>query len=869
MMVDRLGQAGVAVALAYTEPGRACRLADEVLAADPGREAASVAEHALGMANTALSKLGAAETHLLRAVSLADGLVTRAAEARASLAYTLTLTGRTEEALAEVDRAVPVLRGHAAARSHMLRGLVLTELSRFDEASTGFEDALRFLQVAGGDALLEADIRTNRSILRVYRRDWRAAEDDLRRAEGLYVATGHPGRTAMVYHNRGMAAAVRGDVPAALSAYDEAAERYRAAGRGLGTLPIEKAEALLSVRLVAEARQAAELAVAEFAKQRNAIDLVQARLLLAQAALLDGDPVVARAEAERARRASVRQRRAGWAALAGYVALRARWDAGERTPVTMRAGRRVHTALTEVGWVVQALDARLIVARIALELGQVAVARQELADAVGAREHGPAELRARAWHATALLRLSDGDRSGAESALRAGMRVLDQFRASLGATELRAHASGHAGELARLGLGLAMESGRARSVLLWAERWRAGALRLRPVRPPDDAELAENLAELRQVVLQVGAADGDIAGLLARQAALEEKVRGRARRAPGSQTSGAVPSLDALAEALGPAALIEYLTLDGQLSAVVMVDGRVTLHPVGPLETVESELAALRFGLRGLAFQSRSARSLAAASALVDRKAAHLDDILLAPLRPEIGERDLVIVPTGALHALPWPALPGCVGRPVSVTPSAALWHRAATMPNGSDGRRVLASGPGLPHAAAEVAALTRRYRNARQFTGRRAMVEPVASALDGAELAHIAAHGHFRADNPLFSAIQLADGPLTVYDLERLGRPPRHIVLSTCDSALPAVHAGDELLGLTAALLAMGTRSLVATVVPVPDRATRPLMLRFHHHLDRGLAPAAALASAQRELGNRDTAAKVAAMGFLCFGAG
>lgn len=869
-MIDNLDQAGTAVALAYTEPVRACRLAEAVLAAPAVEpEAASVAEHALGMASTALWKLTEAETHLRTAIELADGLPTRVAEARASLAYTLILTGRTVEALAEVEAAVPVLGGQPAARSHMLRGLVLTELSRFDEAFDGFEDALAALRRAGGDELLEADIRTNRSILRVYRRDWRGAEDDLRRAEGLYVTTGHPGRTAMVYHNRGMAAAVRGDVPAALSAYDEAADRYRAAGRGLGTLPIEKADALLSVRLVAEARATAEAAVTEFAKQRNAIDLVQARLLLAQAALLDGDPATAHDEAERARRASLRQRRAGWAALAGWVALRARWDAGERTESTIRAGRRVRRALSDVGWVVQALDARLIVARVALELGHGAAARRELAEAVRARHDGPAELRARAWHAAALLRLSDGDRRGAESALRAGMRVLDRFRASLGATELRAHASGHAGELARLGLGLAMESGRAEAVLLWAERWRAGALRLRPVRPPDDAELAENLAELRQVVQELGKGNTD--GLLRRQAALEEKVRGRARRAPGTQTPGpgSVPSVAVLAAALGSTALVEYLTLDGQLSAVVLVDGRVRLRSIGPLETVERELAALRFGLRGLAYQARSAQSLAAASTLVDRKAALLNAVLLAPLEPDIGDRDLVIVPTGALHAMPWPALPGCVGRPVSVAPSAALWHRAATTASRSNGRRVLAAGPGLPHAAAEVAALARRYRTAHRFTGQRAKVEPVTSALDGAELAHIAAHGHFRADNPLFSSVRLVDGPLTVYDLERLARPPRHIVLSTCDSALPAVHAGDELLGLTAALLAMGTRSLVATVVPVPDRATRPLMLRFHHHLDQGHAPAAALARAQQEIGDRDTAAKVAAMGFLCFGAG
>ena len=48
-----------------------------------------------------------------------------------------------------------------------------------------------------------------------------------------------------------------------------------------------------------------------------------------------------------------------------------------------------------------------------------------------------------------------------------------------------------------------------------------------------------------------------------------------------------------------------------------------------------------------------------------------------------------------------------------------------------------------------------------------------VLGALDGAPLAHIAAHGTFRADSPLFSSLRMDDGPLTVHDFERLGRAP------------------------------------------------------------------------------------------------
>jgi tetratricopeptide (TPR) repeat protein len=869
-----LVQATTALDLSSTDPVRARRMAESVRAmANGNTEAASVAEQALGMAYAAQGRLTDAEQHLRTAIDLADdgGLAACAAEARGALGYVLTLTGRTEDALRELDRAAPALQGQAAARLQMQRALVLTEISRFDEAAAGYGAALATLRGAGGDDLIEAAVRNNRSILRVHRGDWRGAEEDLRRAEALYTLTGHSGRTATVYHNRGLAAAVRGDLPAALSAYDEAAERYRAAGRSPGLLPIERAEALLSVRLVAEARQAAEAAVVEFARQRNAVDLVQARLLLAEASLVDGDPEAALAEAERARRSSIRQGRAGWAALSSHLSLRARWEGGQWTAATLSSGRRTVAALTKAGWVVAALDARLIVARIAIELGRLTVARRELAEAGRARRVGPAQVRARAWHATALLRLCDGDRRGADAALRAGMRVLDRFRASLGATDLRAHASGHAGELAGLGLRLAVESGHPEPVLRWAERWRAGALRLRPARPPDDDELARDLAELRQVVVDLGSTT-DPRGLLRRQAALEETIRSRARHATGVQTPGpeALPTLGTLSATLGSSALVEYLSLAGQLYAVVIVGGRIRLHELGPIADAERELAALLFGLRRLGYQIGTARSLAAAEERAEHSAQRLDALLLGPLRADIGDRPLVIVPTGSLHAMPWPVLAGCAGRPVSITPSASLWHRAATTVTDSDGRRVLASGPGLPHATAEVAALARRYPGSSRFTGRRAQVDSVRAALDGAELGHIAAHGHLRADNPLFSSLQLVDGPLTVYDLERLGRPPRHIVLSACNSGLPAVHPGDELLGLASALLAMGTRSLVAAVVPVPDSASRPLMLRFHQLLDEGHRPAAALAGAQQDLSGRGTpASRVAAIGFVCFGAG
>jgi CHAT domain-containing protein len=150
-------------------------------------------------------------------------------------------------------------------------------------------------------------------------------------------------------------------------------------------------------------------------------------------------------------------------------------------------------------------------------------------------------------------------------------------------------------------------------------------------------------------------------------------------------------------------------------------------------------------------------------------------------------------------------------------------------------------------------------------LSGRGATVAAVMRVVDGASIAHVACHGHFRADSPLFSALELADGPLNVYELQRLRRPPQLIVLSACDLATSDTRPGNELLGFAAALMGMGTRTIIASVVPIPDAAAKRLMIAFHRHLASGCSPAVALANAQETFDPRDSALA----GFICLGTG
>jgi CHAT domain-containing protein len=123
------------------------------------------------------------------------------------------------------------------------------------------------------------------------------------------------------------------------------------------------------------------------------------------------------------------------------------------------------------------------------------------------------------------------------------------------------------------------------------------------------------------------------------------------------------------------------------------------------------------------------------------------------------------------------------------------------------------------------------------------------------------------RHDNPLFSCLDLADGKLTAYELETLARSPRLLVLSACESGLSVIRPGDELMGLASTLLALGTRTLVASVSAIPDELAVPVMVALHQQLAGGVAPAAALAAVREQ--TRGTPQQVPSTALVCFGAG
>jgi tetratricopeptide (TPR) repeat protein len=794
--------------------------------------------------------------------------------------------GRAEQALGELDRALAALDDPLGrARALTQRGGVLLDLGRHADALDHYREALPVLRAAGDEFWTYRAV-WNRGLARTYRHEFAGAESDLRQAEQLAEQLALPLAVGFARANLAFVLGRRGEVGAAFAYSTAAEQRIREHGGRLGELLVDRGELLLSVRLVADAREVAERAVAEFARERLGQKLPHALLLLADAALLDGDPAAALPHAGRAAREFARQRRPEWVALARLAALRARCSTGPARAADVRTAVAVADALTAAHWPAAALDARILAATLLRKRGQRADTVAHLREAARARRAGPAMLRARGWYAEALRRDEAGNVRGARAAIRTGLRVLDEHRAALGATDVRAHAAGHRTALAELGLRIALRSGAPRDVLEWAERGRAtGLLMQRSGRPPDDAVTAETLAALRGTVAEIdelraaGRVDA-VAPLLARQTALEGQLRDAAMRRGGAPappgTGGPPPAaadpltrpadVAALSAALGDAALLELVDADGTLLAVTLVAGRTRLHRIAPMRAADDLLDRVAFAVSRLLRPGLPEAIRAAARGLLRDGVERADAALLQAL-PELAGRPLVVVPTGSLQNVPWALLPSCAGRPVTVSPSATLWLAARSRPD-DPGHAVVAAGPALPGADAEARAVAAVHRVA-PVLAVEATAERVLRSIDGAALVHLATHGRLAPHNALFSRLQLADGPLFAYDVERLAQAPHTVVLAACESGRSVVCAGDELLGLGAMFLARGSSQLVASPLPVPDAETAPLMTAFHRAVAAGHPVAEALARAQQQVRGNGDAADVAAGSFVCVGSG
>jgi CHAT domain-containing protein len=150
-----------------------------------------------------------------------------------------------------------------------------------------------------------------------------------------------------------------------------------------------------------------------------------------------------------------------------------------------------------------------------------------------------------------------------------------------------------------------------------------------------------------------------------------------------------------------------------------------------------------------------------------------------------------------------------------------------------------------LPFAAREAQSVASLVGGSAWIEGQ-ASRSNVYQAAASARILHMATHGEFRADNPLFSGLALADGLLTTLDVFNLRMRCSLVTLSACQTGQSVVSGGDELLGLMRAFLYAGASSLALALWPIEDSTTARLMAGFYRHLNEGLPKGAALRAAQ-----------------------
>ncbi|MEB3370269.1 CHAT domain-containing protein [Saccharopolyspora mangrovi] len=847
---------------ATAAPREALREAERLLAgAAPEGELRVLARHIAALATVELGMVEQARRHVRLGLSTAQrgGWPQRAAQLQLTLAWIELERGNTGASWANLAAAEPHLPAEDRPRATCLRGLLHCQRGHHRDARLRLTSALVHLD---GDRHWKANALLGRGLANLYTNRLVEAEQDLVAAEGIFHADGRGPRAAGCRHNRGCVAFRAGDLPQALRLFEEAV----AAGLDVTANPealVDRGEALAAAGLTQQARAVMEQAAQRLADTGRQGRLAETRLALAGCALRDGEPAAAAEAAGAARRLFRGQKRPAWAALASAIVWQAKLRSGQNTRYSLSAARRAANACEEFGWHATAAELRLTAGRTAQRAGLNSVARRLLGRCAQWREvdDAPPQLRALGWLAEALLAEQEGGIARLLRACRAGLKAVDGQAVGMPAFEMRVHALGLADELGEVAVRAALRIGDPQLVLRWTERSRASALHRRSLRPPSDPRLNTALVRLRGAVLDAQQT-ADPQRAMSTVAELEEQVRHQAMLVEGRTDPLRAPAgIDEISAELGDAVLLSLFSERGRLFAVSIVDGEMALHVLGPEAAAESQAVRLRYLL------ARQACGVASRAAPmfehgVRLAAAELQSQLLSPVLPELERgRELVVVPTGRLHLLPWSVLPACSENPVTVSPSIRCWLGGAARARAADpaGARVWIAGPRLDHAEREVTAL-QRSGGGQVLTGAGARTDRVLSALDGARVAHLAAHGHFRDDQPLLSCLDLDDGPLYAHDLDGLRRSPTTVVLSACDVGKSAISRGDQLSGLTATLLERGTATVIASVVPVPDERTVEVMLTLHDALDSGLRPSAALAKAQARHGET---------GFICIGYG
>lgn len=869
-----------------TAPARAVRCATllgqlqtQTQASDGSREVAAVAHWVQGIADLSAGRIAQACTSLdsAHAAFSALGQPLHAAQTRVSQVMALSLLGRHDDAmrcgLDALQQFVALGDELAAGKIELNLGTLATRQDRHADAARLFRSAaVRGARANHRELSIQADIALANAL--TWLSDFDEAMRINQRARMRAETHGLAVLAALAHGAIGRIELHRGRYHAALHALATASRGFaQAAASPQQCIEAEAAlaDAYSAVNLLPEAVALYQQVVARAVDIGAPVEQARATLDCARSLLRlgrTGDALQGLAEA---RALFAAQGNAASLALTDLSLASAQLKAGRPGDALDSAGRAAQ-ALARSGMASWQLEAEVLAASAATALGLPDQALAGLQRTLGqARALGLGAVELACHQGLGRLAVGQGQTDLARQHLGAALALIDRSRVALQGDAFRAAIGAHAEEAHDLLVQLALQAGDSPADLLaLLEQGRAGALAL-GVQDSSAAPADPALDPLRlklqwardQWRLAVAEGGGPLEPLARRVTALEQALLEAHRRAqlatPEASPSQAPAFSTAALQAALPddTALVAFHRLGPRLLAVVAT--RDGVHQVlSDAPTLEDRLAGLRFQVDSQ--RSRSPGLQAHAAQLLARVQAHLQAIhqqMWAGVAPWVrGCARVVVVPHRSLHYLPFAALHDgqawlAQQHEISMAPSATLWLAGRAAPLRPP-RRALAVGHGgsnLPQVAAELQAVAAALDgHASVIDSAFATQDALRAALPGHDVLHLACHGQFRADNPSFSALELADGALTLLDAQRLPVAGMLVALSACETGLSHVAPGDELLGLVRGFLLAGAPTVLASLWMVDDTSTARLMRSFYSRLGAGERPAAALRAAQLE---------------------
>jgi CHAT domain-containing protein len=476
------------------------------------------------------------------------------------------------------------------------------------------------------------------------------------------------------------------------------------------------------------------------------------------------------------------------------------------------------------------------------------------------------------------LALQAGDARKAENHFKRAIKLIETLRAPLSAEEFRmaflADKLAPFENLAKIYLAenklekafLTIEKARARSL---AETLGGDLKAFENTKIP--AKLTKKLETLREELNWFysrlnRAVEAELSGLQTEAKKREKQIADVMRQIESTKTSKAkvkekaekdnFSNIKYLQKLLGEKkALIEFVNFDGKLSAFVITGEKIHFaadlvkqdEVLSLLEGLQFQFGALRYGA------GRLGKFIEELKRRTDWYLQKLYEKLLKPLEPFLEKRDLVIAPVDAAHYVPFHALRDgekyvIETREIVYAPSATVWQvlNAKASENPKNALLIGFADERIPLVNEEIKALQKIFKTSESFLGERATFSAYTENAPKFDILHFACHGQFRAENPLFSSLQLADGFVTVRDICAQNLQADLVTLSACETGLNKIYAGDEILGLARGFLSAGVSSLVLSLWTVNDAAATELMQIFYKNLQRGAGVSASLRLAQ-----------------------